>query len=449
MKKNKEIIVLIFILFFLTFFQIQNLNSNYGFGDDFAQYILQSTSLFSDAINEYNLQTKLNSYSDSQIGPNSYPIGFPLALKIVEVFGFNEFKYYKVMNILIFNFFIFVSFLILSNKSKSYALVCSIFLISCREIFILSNSIESDLLFALFVISTAYLFEKNEKKNLKIILIISFLSLFIKLQGIILLSIFIFYLLKKREFSQNSNLIGFFIVLYLGIFISEYRFLFGEYENHFRQFSPFFKNFFYNLSIISELVIPDIIEYQFTKNIFSLLIVFLLFHSIKNIKLFNIHNILLLCFFGFYSLYLNQQGIRFLIMILPSLFLLLFLLFESINSRVPIIFISSLLLINIFSFESYKYELPNQAFSEQSLDLYDNLNNLVQDGEYVAFYKPRLLRLATNINSVYLDEKTIRKNPDFIVLNSDNLNGLNNKIGSKYKVIKELDNYLIYEINKE
>ena len=77
------------------------------------------------------------------------------------------------------------------------------------------------------------------------------------------------------------------------------------------------------------------------------------------------------------------------------------------------------------------------------------MNNLVQDGEYVAFYKPRLLRLATNINSVYLDEKTIRKNPDFIVLNSDNLNGLNNEIGSKYKVIKELDNYLIYEINKE
>ena len=63
MKKNKEIIVLIFTLFFLTFYQIQNLNSNYGFGDDFAQYILQSTSLFSDVINEYNLQTELNNYS--------------------------------------------------------------------------------------------------------------------------------------------------------------------------------------------------------------------------------------------------------------------------------------------------------------------------------------------------------------------------------------------------
>ena len=122
-------------------------------------------------------------------------------------------------------------------------------------------------------------------------------------------------------------------------------------------------------------------------------------------------------------------------MILPSLFLLYLYFLNQLTQKFQS-YLFHHFLINILSFESYKYELPNQAFSEQSLDLYDNLNNLVQDGEYVAFYKPRLLRLATNINSLYLDEKTIRKNPDFIVLNSDNLNSLNNEIGSKYKVIK-------------
>ena len=59
---------------------------------------MQSKALFDSSSTEFEIQSQLNSYSQTQIGPNAYPIGYPAALKIIEVFSGGEFKYYKILN---------------------------------------------------------------------------------------------------------------------------------------------------------------------------------------------------------------------------------------------------------------------------------------------------------------------------------------------------------------
>jgi len=93
--------------------QFNKLNNYYNLGDDFAQYIMQSKAIFDSPIEEYELQKELNSYSIIQIGPNSYPFGYPLVLKFIEFFLNGDFKYYKLANIIFFNFFIIFTYLIL------------------------------------------------------------------------------------------------------------------------------------------------------------------------------------------------------------------------------------------------------------------------------------------------------------------------------------------------
>ena len=113
MLKRKDLYFLVFFLVLLSLFQITQINDFYSYGDDFAQYILQSKSLFDSPIAEYELQANLNSFSNIQIGPNSYPVGYPLVLKFIEVFSNGEFKYYKLANIFFFNLYIFFTYLIL------------------------------------------------------------------------------------------------------------------------------------------------------------------------------------------------------------------------------------------------------------------------------------------------------------------------------------------------
>ena len=199
MKKTKDLSALILILLTITYIQIVTLNENYGMGDDFAQFILQSKALFVQSYNEYNLQTELNNFSDIKIGPNAYPIGFPLILKVINLFNLEEFKYYKIANILIFNIFIFVTYLILKNKSKVYAFAVSLLIISSKEIFLLSNSIESDLLFSLLVVISIFFIDSDKKLDILFGLLSTFLSILVKTQGIILLGIVTFIFTKTQN----------------------------------------------------------------------------------------------------------------------------------------------------------------------------------------------------------------------------------------------------------
>jgi hypothetical protein len=444
MLKNLQFLLFLLFLGFFSILQINDLDSNYSYGDDFAQYIMQSKALFDSSINEHNLQTQLNSYTTTQIGPNSYPIGYPVALKTVEIFSSGEFKYYKLINIIFFSFYILFSYLIISKKSKMYALFVSFLLLCSQEILNLSQSIESDLMFSLLCIVSIYFLEN--KKNPFLSLLIGLLSVLVKLQGVVFLFALTIYFYQKNILIKYRNSYTIFIFSYLLIYISPYKFIFGEYKDHFRQFSPYFLNFRYNIKILSESIIPGFIEISFIEYFIMFLLIFIIVKTLLGLDNISIHSLVVLGYFSFFSLYLNQQGIRFLLVILPSLFLLMYELLDikrlKLNLATGLVII--LVLVNLQL--PLSVELPNQAFNDESKKLYSFINNNVNENQYIAAEKPRLIRLATNKNTVFLEKESILKKPYLLIISSLNLYEFQSELES-YSLIKNIGQFNIYELN--
>lgn len=444
MLKRKDLYFLVFFLVLLSLFQITQINDFYSYGDDFAQYILQSKSLFDSPIAEYELQANLNSFSNIQIGPNSYPVGYPLVLKFIEVFSNGEFKYYKLANIFFFNLYIFFTYLILFNKSKIYAIFVTLLISLSNEIFNLSHSIESDLMFGLFCIISIYFLDK-EKYILA--LIVCMFTLIIKLQGVVLLLAITFFLFQKKILKQFINVYLVFFILYMIIYFSKFKFLLGEYKDHLRQFSPYFSNLKYNLDLISTSFLPSFINYQFLS--FIILIVFI-YVSIKLIINFNspsIHYLVFAGYFLFFSLYLNQQGIRFLLVLIPSMFIIVYELLKKTRFKDTLtLFIFSLLIL-INSSQAYKIDYPDEAFGESSSKLYEFITNVVKDEDYVAFEKPRLLRLSTNKKGVFLDQSSLLNKPEYVVVKKEESEKFYEHL-KIYSLIMQIDKYYVYEINE-
>ena len=152
---------------------------------------------------------------------------------------------------------------------------------------------------------------------------------------------------------------------YFIIFSTKYKFIFGEYEEHLRQFSPVFNNVIYNLTIISKSFLPTQITNTFSTSVVSVSILLILFFVVKNFKNYGIHSLLIIVYFLFYSAYLNQQGIRFLLLLIPSLF---FILYDFIKQKKYLIYaVSFLFLVNVVNYKSYEYELGNQALKKKIL----------------------------------------------------------------------------------
>jgi hypothetical protein len=404
---------------------------------------MQSKALFDSSSTEFEIQSQLNSYSQTQIGPNAYPIGYPAALKIIEVFSGGEFKYYKILNIIFFSLYILFSFLIISKKSNIYALLVSCLFLFSEEIMTLSHSIESDLMFALLCLISLYFLENKNRPFIS--LLIAFLTLLIKVQGLVFLFAVTVYLYQKKILNKLRLSYLIFSVLYIFVYLSPYRYVLGEYKDHFRQFSPYFLNFRYNLNILSDSMLPEFIQNSlFNYFIFSLL-VYTLIKTLLGLNNISIHNLLILGYFLFFSLYLNQQGVRFLLVLLPSIFILMFELldFKSLKINLGVYLIASLVIINLQF--PLNVNLPNEAFNDESNRLYSFINSNVDKKKYISADKPRLIRLATSKNAVYLEKGSILKNPDYLIISEVDLIKYSSEL-ENYKLIEKIGQFNIYEL---
>lgn len=443
MLKRKDLYVLLLFLVLLSLFQITQINDFYSYGDDFAQYILQSKSLFDSPIAEYELQVNLNSFSNIQIGPNSYPVGYPLVLKFIEIFSNGDFKYYKLANIFFFNLYIFFTYLILSNKSKTYAIFVTLLISLSNEIFNLSHTIESDLMFGLICIISIYFLDK---KKYILALSVCLFTLLIKLQGVVLLLAITFFFIQKKIFKQFVNIYLIFFIPYIIIYFSKFKFLLGEYKDHFRQFSPYFSNFKYNLDLISASFLPNFINYQFLSFILFIIFIYVLIKLIINFNSPSIHYLVFAGYFLFFSIYLNQQGIRFLLVLIPSMFIIVYELLKKMRFKDALILFIFGLLILINSPQAYKIEYPDEAFGESSSKLYEFITNVVKDEDYVAFEKPRLLRLSTNKKGVFLDQSSLLNKPEYVVVKKEESEKFYEHL-KIYSLIMQIDKYYVYENN--
>ena len=140
---------------------------------------------------------------------------------------------------------------------------------------------------------------------------------------------------------------------------------------------------------------------------------------------------------------MNQQGIRFLLLLIPSLF---FVLYDFIKQKKYLIYaVSFLFLVNVVNYKSYEYELGNQAFKEENIEMYKYLETNINESDYIAFHKPRLLRLMIDRKVVYLDQSTLNKRPSFVIVKIIDEDTFSKQYENIYIKLEEFEDYVLFK----
>tara|TARA_B100001250_G_C19804390_1_gene792580 strand:+ start:134 stop:544 length:411 start_codon:yes stop_codon:yes gene_type:complete len=135
--------------------------------------------------------------------------------------------------------------------------------------------------------------------------------------------------------------------------------------------------------------------------------------------------------------------------LVPSIFVVLFELTRIKIFKINLveIVLIGLLVLNLTFINISKTAPQNLAFNLESKELYSYLIKEVRDDQYIAFQKPRLLRLATNRKVFYLDESSVLKKPNYIVIKKDDKKNYPLETLKDFHLVDELKSYEIYKIN--
>tara|TARA_B100001173_G_C15738408_1_gene441675 strand:- start:212 stop:595 length:384 start_codon:yes stop_codon:yes gene_type:complete len=117
--------------------------------------------------------------------------------------------------------------------------------------------------------------------------------------------------------------------------------------------------------------------------------------------------------------------------------------FKSLKINLGVYLIASLVIINLQF--PLNVNLPNEAFNDESNRLYSFINSNVDKKKYISADKPRLIRLATSKNAVYLEKGSILKNPDYLIISEVDLIKYSSEL-ENYKLIEKIGQFNIYEL---
>ena len=454
-KQNLGDNLIIFIIITSSAFNFINFNNNYHLGDDFAHYIIQSKSIFQSLLSEHQLQKTFNSYSLTTIGPNIYPIGYPLLLKIISFSGVIEIKFFKLINLLVFPIFLYITSLMLKRFSIYLTILGLLFIVLSEEFVRLSSSLEPDLIFGtigLFIIF--HLTRREDKINYSLLIISSSLSLFFKLQGILFIGLIFLVLLMRRKNSElNFKLIIGIVIFYVAILLSPYRVIFGDYTNFSNNFSLLLPNLKYNFQVIVSTFLSSSVDIPIVRNIFILLFFIIFIFNLRKFGIYENYNLIFTLFLLFYSMYVPRQGMRFLFFIIPLFLIMIYRFLENISSqnfyKLLIGIFITINVFNIVNINNYRYE--NNLYSTSNKLIFQwTLENTDEDS-LISFHKPRLLRLETSRKVVHSNFDGNIVSPDFLIIKDSELysNGesVYNHNLSMYVNIYEIDGFIIFSKN--
>ena len=221
MKKGFEYLIVLVLLLPLS---IINIKSSHDWGDDFAQYIHQAQNLLVGVSqNETGYVFNPNEF----IGPQAYPVGFPILLiPIIAFFGVN----YTALLLYISLFFIttfFIGFLFLRRSFSFIISAITIFIIAYNPIMLrFKTEVLSDIPFLFFVMIILLL--QTKKQTIPVILITAILTAFtmhIRTVGITLLFSVLIYQVynifkNKAEKKQILKNISLFLIPTLTVYFS-------------------------------------------------------------------------------------------------------------------------------------------------------------------------------------------------------------------------------------
>jgi hypothetical protein len=460
MKKRDTIFYILY--FIIIIYKIYSLDNYHSWGGDFSLYLNQSKSLFNG--NYYSLlDINDEMMKNGKVGPNLYPIVFPLVISPLFLFENPEFFYFKIYLFIFFLIGLFyLNKIICSlNAPKIVRHLVLISFLMWAGTSGMNNSIMSDQLNLTFNLISIYYFIKYitngcTKRNIFLASLFIALGTFTRTTSIVILfAIYLFYLLqlifRKQKIKQiitECSFISFptLFLIILNIYIPLERAGSNEFISILN--SDILIVLKYTIPYYLELMISPIesslnliitsilrhfysthsfkhllneFTYYFTLAIYLLAILSFMFHIVKKRE----KSFLFICItctllLVSYLLYPITQGSRYIVLIFPFLF---YMIIYSINLigyswKYILMFVFILLIItpqrNIFQKSFYeKYSFPgSKNFNLMTNYIKDSIT--IEKNEFIACAKPRVLYFFTgklsyrNIDYFNTNEKKMK-----------------------------------------
>jgi hypothetical protein len=432
MKAKHVVLIIVLMAYGLTAYSI--LTIGHDWWGDTAGYLMQAISILNNEIQDFIVHNTFTIRESSwQMGPVTYPWGYPLLISaVIEVFGLNLIAI-KSINILCYAIFLVFLFQLFS---KRLALIETILLVSLFAfnpyILVHHDVICSDIAFLPFstlsiLLIDKYIVSKKTASVSEYILIgsVIFVAFFMRSNGILLLAtLFIsqlvnIFILHKNGYSFSLFRIAVssipYAVFFLLVVLSATFFTVGSGAllSFIAQVTgqSLKSNLYYYIKLPVEFfwsVPHKEIIYIFTLPFF----ITGLFSSIKYSYHFIAYVILSLLLFIIFP---PQQGLRY---IFPILVFYIYFIVIGINylfnhqnllrykhvvtsiimGGVLFFFLKSSVTIAVNNLESNRD--IRGPYEQVSQDMFNYIKNYVEDDGVVIFFKPRIMRLMTNKSSI-------------------------------------------------
>ena len=453
-----------------------SMDEGHEFGDDFALYLEQAEYIFqpSEYAKHVQQNTECMKVSDAVIGPNSYPIGFPLFLKLLQsIGGTSDLRFLKIV---LFAFFLFAATRLTFEYVKNMPnrgigiLTCALIVFSPKVIEA-SDRLLSDLLFSAFV----FLFFaeiKTYKDNFKSDIFLLFWLLCAQITrptGILLaISLIVFWWFRNSNRTKfGYRVISLVFVLFLvrwtqgggdsiymsvlksGISVESIR------DNLLYYSALMVKLPFWNYLKIADQAVP--IFSLVVGMLFAVLFVWVLIYDF--FKSYTQERVFLVLHLTILLAWPSLQGVRLLFPVFPIYMILLI---HYLSGRVggwinlkfkkPIVSLLVLLcFIQGFATAIHYYKTDtNQAFSVEMRELSQFIARKVDKNTYISFFKPRLLRYQTHNRAVRVQNSVDYSSPSLKLNKSVHRDSLLRK-GIGYYVAPrfDYDNLRDEKVNKK
>lgn len=443
------------------------IDSGHNWGGDFSLYIAQAKALVTSSMYHlYELNKFSMDNSIDNIGPYLYPNGFPLLLAPAYFFfGVN----YVIMKGYC-GLFLILSIPVMYQLFKDhYANRFFVFFIIAFIVFnvsfvTFSNEVLSDLPFFFFSLLALYLMTvKNTVLNQVLLGICMLFSYFIRDVGIFLAPT-LFVLQLQQVLSGKAQLkrwpyLAIPYVVFAGGFLLNYQLMPKGGENalaiFFSRLQPgalidiMIRGGKYYVKVVVSFFLAGFIPGNKLFWVLSPIPVFMAIGVFSNWK-DHLHFITFVTLIFLMLLIWPYCDYRFLFPVMPFLihFMLKGILFVS--NRVALkqkhLFAGLSAALMIFVFFNVKEIIrfgkmeTDTVYTPEMRDIYGYLEGHVPKDQIIGFNKPRVLRLITDINSIYVDEKTFQQSPaKYLLIEKEKITGAT----GQYDPMFETPNYIL------
>jgi len=436
-----------------------SIHPGHNWSGDFALYIQQAAAILDGSLNSlYALNKFSMQHSISEKGPFLYPNGFPLILTpIYYFFGVDLVKIKILCSTFLLGSIPLAYSLFRQYFSNGFHPIIVIVFMALNVSFIqFTDSIRSELPFLFFSLLSFRLMYKEPKLIGQLLLgLCAFFTYYIRDIGIFLLPALLIF---QLFFNQNllAKIKGFVIpvVVFFGLWTVNMMTSLNGGENHIRillestTMSSISLNFRYYVELVS--------VYFFNEEFFLLGILVMSVAGIgiaANIKKSAPIAVYVISVLGIVFIWPSQQGIRFLLPVLPfiALFLLQGILFLTDMLRFNKKIVNLVLLVATLSFIDNSVDRvlqeqtiqTNQSCTEEMMEIYLYVSQEIPANSVVGFHQPRILRLFSGVNSIFTDLAHFGNSVGtHLVIRNDEVNSENS---NQFAVKHRFKNYMVLE----